>query len=53
MTALMLETGRAVYAAPGTAAGLAALGAAATAAGALSRSTEVMDPYIPDPVPTA
>jgi hypothetical protein len=54
----MLETGKSVYVAPGAAtgraaAGVAARGAVGTATGAFPRSAVVIDPYNPEPDPTA
>jgi hypothetical protein len=53
ITARTLETGKSVYAAPGTAAGRAATKVGAGATGAFPRSALVIDPYIPEPEPTA
>jgi len=51
ITARILDTGKSVYVAAGTAAGRAATAGAAT--GAFPRSALVTDPYIPEPEPTA
>jgi hypothetical protein len=54
ITARTLEIGKSVYVAPGTAARWAAIGVGAGAAtGAFPRSAVVIDPYIPEPEPTA